>query len=228
MSGAQDRDHHARQAGARRRRRAASPLPGHCALQRRDHRQAVEQMMRQHRRRVAHRRQVVDLVPLEDERAVGQQLLASARSLSARPSAAAPSRSASSWLIRRSCGGFGRRVAARRRDAPPFRRWISSSEMAAGVTPEMREARPRVSGRCLLSFCRTSKLRAGTWHVVEVGRQLQVLEMRRPLHLVLLPVDVAGVLGGDLDLLDLRLAAPSVTCDVRLAYLPPSSDISAA
>ena len=31
-----------------------------------------------------------------------------------------------------------------------------------GVTPEMREAIPRVSGRCLLSFWRTSMLSAAT------------------------------------------------------------------
>jgi hypothetical protein len=43
-----------------------------------------------------------------------------------------------------------------------FFRWTSSSEIAAGVTPEIREARPSVSGRCLLSFCRTSMLRAAT------------------------------------------------------------------
>ena len=48
-------------------------------------------------------------------------------------------------------------------------------------------------------------LSAGDLHVVQVGRQLQVLVVRRPLHLVLLAVDVAGVLGGDLDLLDHRL-----------------------
>ena len=31
-----------------------------------------------------------------------------------------------------------------------------------GVTPEMREAKPKVSGRCLLSFCRTSIDKAAT------------------------------------------------------------------
>ena len=41
-----------------------------------------------------------------------------------------------------------------------FLRWTSNREIAAGVTPEMRDAWPRVSGRCLLSFCRTSMPRA--------------------------------------------------------------------
>ena len=44
----------------------------------------------------------------------------------------------------------------------PFYRWISNNEMAAGVIPEMREAWPSVSGRCLSSFWRASKLRADT------------------------------------------------------------------
>ena len=42
-------------------------------------------------------------------------------------------------------------------------RWISSSEIAAGVTPDMRAAWPSVSGRCFESFCRTSMLKAVTW-----------------------------------------------------------------
>ena len=44
---------------------------------------------------------------------------------------------------------------------PPFFKWISSKEMAAGVTPLMRPACPSVSGRCFCSFCRTSMDRAG-------------------------------------------------------------------
>ncbi|MNS89262.1 hypothetical protein D3C72_1232690 [compost metagenome] len=42
--------------------------------------------------------------------------------------------------------------------------------------------------------------------VVEVGRQLQVLEVGGALHFVVLALDVAGVLGRDLDLLDLGSA----------------------
>ncbi len=57
------------------------------ATQRCDHGQAVQQMVRQHRRRIAQRGQVVDLVPLEDQYAVGQQRARIARSASARPSA---------------------------------------------------------------------------------------------------------------------------------------------
>ena len=44
-----------------------------------------------------------------------------------------------------------------------FFRWTSSSEMAAGVTPEMRVACPSVCGRCWVSFWRTSKDSAVTW-----------------------------------------------------------------
>ena len=44
----------------------------------------------------------------------------------------------------------------------PFFRWINSKEIAAGVMPEIRDACPKVSGRCLLSFWRASKLRADT------------------------------------------------------------------
>jgi len=38
----------------------------------------------------------------------------------------------------------------------PRFRWTSSSEIAAGVIPEMREAWPIVSGLCWFSFCCTS------------------------------------------------------------------------
>mgnify|MGYP000561850646 CR=1 FL=1 len=37
-----------------------------------------------------------------------------------------------------------------------FLRYTINSDMEAGVMPEMREACPRVSGRCLFSFCCTS------------------------------------------------------------------------
>jgi hypothetical protein len=43
-----------------------------------------------------------------------------------------------------------------------FFRCTSSRETVAGVMPEMREARPRVSGRCLARVWRASKLRAVT------------------------------------------------------------------
>jgi hypothetical protein len=76
--------------------------------------------------------------------------------------------------------------------------------MAAGVTPEMRDAMPSVSGRCLLSFCRTSMRQRRHLQVVQLGRQPQVLVVGGALHLVLLALDVAGVLGADLHLLDHR------------------------
>ena len=76
-----------------------------------------------------------------------------------------------SRAARRAATARGRRRALRRRRrARPlvrrhrssrsagrfFFRWTSSSETAAGVTPEMRDAWPSVAGRCAASFCRTS------------------------------------------------------------------------
>src|SRR6266446_6945930 len=45
--------------------------------------------------------------------------------------------------------------------SPRFR-WTRSSEIAAGVIPEMREAWPIVSGLCWFSFCRPSIDRPST------------------------------------------------------------------
>jgi len=60
----------------------------------------------------------------------------------------------------------GRHLVARSLAAKPlnrpFFRWIKSSETAAGVTPEIREAWPVSPGGALLSFWRTSKLSAPT------------------------------------------------------------------
>src|SRR5260221_10591718 len=44
----------------------------------------------------------------------------------------------------------------------PRFRWTRSSEIAAGVIPEMREAWPIVSGLCWFSFCCTSICRTRT------------------------------------------------------------------
>ena len=94
---AADGDHHARQAGAGADVQQAAPAPPrqHAAAAARTDRQAVEQVMRQHLRRVAHRRQVVDPVPLQDQRA-GRPAAAStaARRVSASAERAAPPASA--------------------------------------------------------------------------------------------------------------------------------------
>ena len=78
QSRAANRQHHARQAGTG----AYVEHPGICQapvlqmlLQRRDRRQTVEQMVREHLGRVAHSRQVVDLVPLADQVLVVEQAL---------------------------------------------------------------------------------------------------------------------------------------------------------
>jgi hypothetical protein len=67
-------------------------------------------------------------------------------------------------------------------------------------------------------------------HVVQLGRQAQFFVICGALHLALLAVDVAGVLGGNLHLLDHRaLKSPSVSRETSaLAYLPPSMLISAS
>src|SRR6185369_2780979 len=102
-----------------------------------------------------------DLVPLEDKCAVGQQALA----LNVGQRQTQRGRAfAQQLLLAHSAAGISASSVSRANAwCPPFRRWIISSEMAAGVTPEMREAMPSVSGRCLASFCRTSKLSALTW-----------------------------------------------------------------
>src|SRR6185369_8534027 len=101
--------------------------------------------------------EVVDTIPLGDQRQIGQQPVGlrivqrhadgAGTVEQRRPHAAAPGTSA------------GRRSKPLKR---PFFRCTSSSEIAAGVIPEIRDACPKVSGRCLSSFWRTSKLRAVT------------------------------------------------------------------
>ena len=86
--------------------------------------------------------------------------------------------------------------------AKPRFRCTSSSEIAAGVTPEMRAAWPIVSGLCRLSFCCTSVGESAHRAVVEIARAARGF-LAAALRAIssLLPVDVARVLGRDLDLL---------------------------
>ena len=83
--------HHARQAGAAAHVEDARRAALEVAVQRRQGRQAVEQMLMHHLLRVAHRAQVVGLVPLLQQVQIGKQVVCIAR----RPAATAlPSRSA--------------------------------------------------------------------------------------------------------------------------------------
>src|SRR5512135_2191577 len=105
-------------------------------------------MQHDHLLRFAHRSEVVHAVPLREELEVARELRGRAvRQLQVHRADAlsdlrferhaAPSPAASTWALRRL-------------------RCTSRSEMAAGVTPWMREACPTVSGRWCASFCRTS------------------------------------------------------------------------
>ena len=178
-------------------------------------------------RRIAQRRQVVDLVPFQDQRAVGQQLLASAASSRPSPSVAAPSRS-SPHPAAHSPACCGSADGVLREGAVPALAQMDHQQRdrrrrhARNARGQAQRFRPML-GQLLPHF----EAQRRHLHVVQVGRQLEVLEMRGALHLVVLAVDVAGVLGGDLDLLDLQSVAQR-TCASPAAYLPPSSDISAA
>ncbi|MCY1537234.1 hypothetical protein D9M68_727230 [compost metagenome] len=106
-------------------------------------------MTRDHFVRIAHRGQVVGLVPFDQQRQVGEQLfLLQGRNFNAQLKGA----------LRQFFGmpsGHQRHQAlcSSWRPAPRFFRWISSREIAAGVTPGIREAWPSVSGRVLPSLC---------------------------------------------------------------------------
>jgi hypothetical protein len=113
--------------------------------------------------RVAHGGQVVDLGPFLHQVQVGQQA-ATWASLRSRPSASPRAQRLIQFMHQAATAAIlsGAPSAAHWQANPRtrfFLRWTSSSEMVAGVMPEMREARPRVSGRCLASFWRASKLR---------------------------------------------------------------------
>ena len=131
------------------------------AAQRRYHGQAVQQVVRHHVVRVAHCGQVIDLVPFLDQVEVGQELT--------------KLRWEQTYAHRRGAFGQARReqvsdsrhgVQADTGSAnwmkPRFFRCTSSSEMDAGVMPEMREASPNVSGLRFARVCRASKLSAVT------------------------------------------------------------------
>lgn len=156
---AHDRDHHPRQTGTRphiEQRRPPRPLTSQGP----DDGQAVEQVMGQDARGVAQRSQVVNLVPFQNQRGVGQKLFALAV-IQAQPERRRALAQLPIGTHSPTCCDSAAAFCAKAR-CPPLRKWIISSEIAAGVTPEMREASPSVSGRCLASFCRTSKLSALT------------------------------------------------------------------
>ena len=127
--------------------------------QRRNGREAVQQVVRQNVGRVAQSGQVVDLVPFLNQRRIGQQALdlfvrqAQAQSLHAGTQARLQ-------IHTHACTPSS--AVCMKPLKPPFFRWIKSSDTLAGVMPEMREAWPKVSGRCLASFWRASIDKAET------------------------------------------------------------------
>jgi hypothetical protein len=74
--------------------------------------------------------------------------------------------------------------------------------MSAGDTPEMRAAWPMVVGRIFESFCRASRHKLGTDEKSKVLGNLFVFQVLEFLNFRLLPFDVAGILDGNLNLLD--------------------------
>lgn len=134
--GAADGNHHPRQAAAAAHVEQAQRPPAGMRPQRRDQRQAVQHVMGQHVGGVAHRRQVVDPVPLEQQIEVGQQALDL-------PLVQRQAKRLRAGAERRTLRVHQAASAApppAKPLKPPFFRWISSSEMAAGVTPLMRLA----------------------------------------------------------------------------------------
>ncbi len=112
-----------------------------------DDAEAVQQVPRNHLVRIAHRGQVVGLVPLDQQVRVAQQPF-----LHRGGEHHTQGLGALAQFVGLNRAGH-QALCSRLRPALRFFRWISSSETAAGVTPGMREACPRVSGRAWASLC---------------------------------------------------------------------------
>ena len=199
-------------AGCRARRRRCRRRAARSAVrarQVRQHGERVEHVVRDHALRLADRGQVVRAVPLREQREVGERAASRCAGGSATPRAPraraeCPRRASATPASRghrRRCRAGTRRAGCGAARKPRFR-CTSSSEIAAGVMPEMRAAWPIVSGRCWLSFCCTSVDRPRTVAVVEVRAAARSSSCARCRAISsLLAVDVARVLGRDLDLL---------------------------
>src|SRR6185503_2396252 len=98
----------------------------------------------------ADRAQVVGLVPLEQQAHQLQQLLVGVRF------EAELAHTAGELFVEARHRQRPAHAAVSRARPTPRLRCTSKREIAAGVTPEMRDAWPTVSGRCWLSFCWTS------------------------------------------------------------------------
>ena len=161
--GAADGEHHARQAAARahiqQTHRPRQARLRHMAAQRRHGGQAVEQVVREHFLRVTHGRQVVHLVPLLQQREELQQTQELRIVQPQRQRLGTRAQALHQHIAHATTPSSARTKPLK----PPFFRCTNNSEIAAGVTPEIREAWPSVSGRCFCSACRTSIDNAVTW-----------------------------------------------------------------
>ena len=106
--------------------------------------QAVQQVAGDHLQRIVDPGEVVGAVPFRKEREEFEQ----ARDLSRLGGQAEGLQTPGEFMLRLRAAGVGHsRQAVRRSSQPRFFRWISSSEIAAGVTPGMRAACASVAGQ---------------------------------------------------------------------------------
>ena len=82
-----------------------------------------------------------------------------------------------------------------------FFRYTRNRDTAAGVTPGMREAWPRVSGRCAESFLRHFAGQAGYRQEIDVGGEAGIFIPFVAGNILFLAFDITVVLGLYLDLL---------------------------
>ena len=114
--------------------------------------------------------------------------------------------------------------------AQPRFKCTSSSEIAAGVMPEMRAAWPMVSGRWRLSFCCTSAtVRAPSRSPDPAGKRVRLRPARRSTS-SLLALDIALVLRLNFDLLGHRRTSGSTSRDYEraIAYIRPTQQSAAS
>ncbi len=106
-------------------------------------------MPRDHFVRIAHRRQVVSLVPLDQQLQVSEQLLF----LGVAQGDTEFGGTAGQFVGVRRGDDTHQALCSSWRPLLRFFRWIISSDTAAGVTPGMREAWPSVDGLAWDSLC---------------------------------------------------------------------------
>ena len=179
---------------------SASARPRHRQM--RQHGERVEQVVAHHLQRIANRGQVVGPVPLREQREIRRAAVPAASGRQA-PAPVRPSpRSSAARGVMPTSSACG--------EKPRFR-CTSSSEIAAGVMPEMRAAWPMVSGRwrsASAALRSTARALRGSRGPAAGAATLALLAA---LDFLALALDVALVLRLDLDLLG--------DCGIRLPGL---------